>query len=84
MEDTLAKREAIKESVDFLNSVSTDKIEIDYTSPTVEQDFIDAVIDLNVGDEWYASLSAAGEGFFDGIETFGEGIANVYNTKGTI
>lgn len=82
--DSLNFREGLKETVDYINNVSEEKISVDYKSPTLQQDFLNEIQKIQVGDEWYAGLSTFGKGFSDGIENFGEGLANVFATEGII
>ena len=83
-EDTLNRREGLKEAVDFINTISNQKISIDYTSPNAEADFIKELEKVEVGDKWHSFFDTTGKGFVDGVENFGEGIVNVFEKEGII
>ena len=84
IEDTLNNRQGLKEATDFINGISDKKITIDYKSATAGQDFFKALEQIDVGDKWNSFFSTAGKGFGDGLENFGEGIANILQTEGMI
>lgn len=84
MEDTLNNRQGLKEAVDFINGISDVKVSVDYVSPTAQQDFLNALESVDVGDKWYSFFSTTGKGFGDGLQTFGEGFANIFSTEGMI